>query len=150
MAEIMHFAPRGSGAESTDQVATAPGLGLFPDAYVDTHFAQRRRLPRLFSLVQTTPTRLGLGLDEDTGVVLQGQRFDVVGQGAVTVIDGRPYADDARAGMVVHVLRGGDAFDLAARTPIFSAWRRDYALWSPDDTRGRRVDRSSAWPAPRM
>jgi cyanophycinase len=67
-----------------------PGFGLLGfHTMIDTHFAQRRRLHRLFVAISTNPEYMGLGLDEDTALVVQGHRGAVVGRGGVTFVDGR-------------------------------------------------------------
>lgn len=67
-----------------------PGFGILGfRAVIDTHFAQRRRLQRLFMVVAQNPELLGLGIDEDTALVVQGHRGEVVGRGSVTFVDGR-------------------------------------------------------------
>jgi cyanophycinase len=67
-----------------------PGFGMLGfRAVIDTHFAQRRRLQRLFMVVAQNPELLGLGIDEDTALVVQGHRGEVVGHGSVTFVDGR-------------------------------------------------------------
>ena len=67
-----------------------PGLGLLGfRAMIDTHFAQRRRLHRLFVAIAANPDLMGLGIDEDTAFVVQGHLGQVVGKGGVTFVDGR-------------------------------------------------------------
>lgn len=67
-----------------------PGLGLLGfRAMIDTHFAQRRRLHRLFVAIAANPDLMGLGIDEDTALVVQGHLGRVVGKGGVTFVDGR-------------------------------------------------------------
>ena len=67
-----------------------PGLGLLGhDAIIDTHFSQRRRLQRLFLVVAENPRLFGLGIDEDTALVVNGCVGRVVGAGGVTFVDGR-------------------------------------------------------------
>jgi cyanophycinase len=67
-----------------------PGFGMLGfRAVIDTHFAQRRRLQRLFMVVAQNPELMGLGIDEDTAVVVQGHLGEVVGRGSVTFVDGR-------------------------------------------------------------
>jgi cyanophycinase len=67
-----------------------PGLGLLGfHTMIDTHFAERRRLHRLFMAVARNPELLGLGIDEDTALVVRGCRAEVVGSGGVTFVDGR-------------------------------------------------------------
>jgi cyanophycinase len=67
-----------------------PGLGLLGfHTMIDTHFAERRRLHRLFLAVARNPELLGLGIDEDTALVVRGRLGEVVGAGGVTFVDGR-------------------------------------------------------------
>ncbi|CAN5294306.1 cyanophycinase [soil metagenome] len=67
-----------------------PGLGLLGyDAIIDTHFSQRRRLQRLFLVVASNRQLFGVGLDEDTALVVRGSLGEVVGAGGVTFVDGR-------------------------------------------------------------
>ena len=67
-----------------------PGFGLLGfRAMIDTHFTQRRRLQRLFMVIAQNPETLGLGIDEDTALVVQGHLGQVVGRGSVTFVDGR-------------------------------------------------------------
>ena len=68
----------------------APGLGLLRfSTVVDTHFAQRGRLQRLFRCVAENPELLGLGIDENTALTVCGPLATVVGPGGVTYVDGR-------------------------------------------------------------
>ena len=67
-----------------------PGLGLLGfGAIIDTHFSQRRRLQRLFVVVGQNAQLLGLGIDEDTALIVRGHIGQVVGAGGVTFVDGR-------------------------------------------------------------
>ncbi|HEX8848200.1 MAG TPA: cyanophycinase [Gemmatimonadaceae bacterium] len=74
---------------STD-MHIGPGLGLLGfRAMIDTHFAERRRLHRLFVAIASNPDLMGLGIDEDTALVVEGHLGEVVGKGGVTFVDGR-------------------------------------------------------------
>lgn len=67
-----------------------PGFGLLGfEAIVDTHFSARRRLHRLFSVIASRTHLLGLGIDEDTALVVRDSVGRVVGKGGVTFVDGR-------------------------------------------------------------
>jgi cyanophycinase len=67
-----------------------PGFGLLGfRAVIDTHFTQRRRLQRLFMVIARNADLMGLGIDEDTAMVVSGHRGEVVGRGSVTFVDGR-------------------------------------------------------------
>ena len=67
-----------------------PGLGLLDyKTIIDTHFSQRRRLYRLFVAIAGYPDIMGLGIDEDTAMIVRGEVGKVVGHGGVTFVDGR-------------------------------------------------------------
>ena len=67
-----------------------PGLGLLDfKTIIDTHFSQRRRLYRLFVAIAGYPDIMGLGIDEDTAMIVRGEVATVVGHGGVTFVDGR-------------------------------------------------------------
>lgn len=73
---------------SKGAVDTDIGLGLLSQAVVDQHFSERRRLARLLSTLAIRPDLLGVGIDEDTALVIErGQAIEVIGQGTVTLVD---------------------------------------------------------------
>ena len=71
-------------------VRLAPGLGFVQRAVIDQHFSRRQRLARLLTVVAHHPRLLGIGIDENTALMI-GPRtsVEVIGEGAVTLIDGR-------------------------------------------------------------
>lgn len=102
------------------------GLALLRGVVVDQHFDQRARYGRLMSVIATSPHLLGVGIDEDTAMVVSdGRTFEVRGSGAVFVVDCRHARTDAAdaspgapvlvSGAVVHTLPAGSTFDLAER-----------------------------------
>lgn len=104
-----------------------PGMGLIRGVVVDSHFAQRGRHGRLMAAVSERPDLLGLGIDEDTALALDGDRFEVLGDGCVTVLDAgksqlnnRPGrgtgAPVALSGVTLHSLPAGYGFDLRTRS----------------------------------
>lgn len=120
----------GDATPSRNDVRMSPGMGFLKDAVVDQHFAQRGRVNRLFSAVAQNPQVLGIGVDEDTAIVVEEERrsFRVIGSRTVTVVDGRPMthttasegADDEPLSICdlrVHVLAAGYVFDLTSRCP---------------------------------
>lgn len=73
-----------------DAVSMDIGLGLMPWAVVDQHFSERGRLGRLLSALAQRPDLLGVGIDEDTALVVHPDHgIEVVGAGNVTLVDGR-------------------------------------------------------------
>ena len=96
----------GQGPEvSAAAVRTGPGLGLVPKALIDMHFGERGRLPRLLSAVARNPGQLGVGIDENTAILVEGTGFEVLGTGVASVVD----AQDAT---VVHPAWDGDPITL--------------------------------------
>ena len=118
-----------------DKVTLAPGFGLTNSVVVDQHFRQRDRLGRLLTAVSYNPFLIGLGIDEDTGVLLgPDDTFEVLGTGAVTVVDPSELShssmSSARAGEPVslvdlrlHVLAVGARYDITARKAHTSGTR---------------------------
>jgi cyanophycinase len=124
-----------SGATPKHRMAqVSAGLGLVEGVVVDQHFEQRTRLGRLLALVAQSPGLIGIGLDEDTAAVIDADdRLEVVGRGAVTIIDGSQMATDAFhtrghkpmmvSGAILHSLPAGCRFDLRTRTLLPAAPR---------------------------
>jgi cyanophycinase len=117
----------GDGPEvSAAAVRTGPGLGLVPKALIDMHFGERGRLPRLLSAVAMDLEHLGIGIDENTGILVEGTSFEVIGTGVVTVADAERATVVHAAGdcdpitlfdVGLHLLPAGCVFDLEKRTP---------------------------------
>jgi len=102
------------------------GLGLIRGVVVDQHFDQRARYGRLMSVIATSPHLLGIGIDEDTAIIVADrEEFTVQGSGAVFVVDCRSAVTDAPdaaagapvlvSGATVHSLPAGSTFDLTTR-----------------------------------
>ena len=134
MPETMLVAGASDESPDLDDVNMAPGLGLMPGVVIDSHFAERGRIGRLLAAVAQNPRNLGLGIDEDTAVVVEGARgFHVVGSGAVYVVDGTQISFSSlerrsRGGLSVygvrlHVLRDGEEFEWEDRRPLAPASR---------------------------
>jgi cyanophycinase len=71
-------------------VSLGAGLGFLHKVVVDQHFSERQRLSRLLSVVAQNPYLQGIGIDEDTALVIErGVGIEVIGEGAVTIVDGR-------------------------------------------------------------
>ena len=71
-------------------VGVSTGFGFLEGVIIDQHFSQRRRLSRLLTAVAQNADLMGIGIDEDTALLIEaGKGIEVIGDGAVTVVDGR-------------------------------------------------------------
>jgi cyanophycinase len=71
-------------------IALGAGYGLLTRFVIDQHFSERHRLARLLSVVADNPNLFGMGIDEDTAFLIEQNRaIEVLGSGAVTILDGR-------------------------------------------------------------
>lgn len=108
----------------------APGLGLLEFALIDQHFHQRGRIGRLLCGVAENPSILGIGIDEDTAILVHPDlHFEVLGSNSVTVVDGshikssnvselKPDENLAIANIMLHVLPAGYGFNMPSREVI--------------------------------
>tara|TARA_R110000850_G_scaffold199977_1_gene326162 strand:+ start:70369 stop:71223 length:855 start_codon:yes stop_codon:yes gene_type:complete len=120
----------GSSKESFIKGATKMrrGLSLIPELIIDTHFIQRGRFGRLSEAVARFPERIGIGLAEDTGLIIKnGNKVEVVGSGMVIVFDPGQLTHNNIAilkentpltmtNLITHVLSAGDCYDVDQRT----------------------------------
>lgn len=61
------------------------GFDLLPGCVIDQHFSERRRQPRLFGVIAKHPQLVGIGIDEDTALIVRGRNMEVVGKGRTTI-----------------------------------------------------------------
>jgi cyanophycinase len=129
MSSVMLIGGTNEGSVRRADVSLAPGLGLWRDTVVDTHFNQRGRVSRLMTVFAHNPQVLGIGIDENSAVEVElGVRFTVHGENAVMVFNGHvthssaPRASDdevlALTDALIHVLPKGYGFDLQTHRPI--------------------------------
>ncbi len=110
-------------------VRLGPGMAFLPGVVIDQHFTQRGRLGRILSALAQQPAILGFGIDEDTAIIVNQHQIEVVGSGAVTVLDSGEMThtnidqvlkdeDLALCGIKLHILPHGYGFDLLKHSPI--------------------------------
>ncbi|MEO6051075.1 MAG: cyanophycinase [Pyrinomonadaceae bacterium] len=111
-------------------VRLSPGLGFLKNIIIDQHFSERGRISRLITAVSYNPYNLGIGIDENTAIILDGKGIlEVFGQGSTTIIDGSQITFNEIAevtdneafsicGVQFHVLRDGLVYNYLDRHPI--------------------------------
>jgi cyanophycinase len=109
-------------------VSMYKGLGLIPELIIDTHFIKRGRFGRQSEAVAKFPNLIGIGLAEDTGMIIKnGKDCTVIGSGMAIVFDGSSLTHNNEeileegipmtiANLKVHVLSNSDQFDIKSRS----------------------------------
>jgi cyanophycinase len=113
-----------------NSVRMSPGLGFLKNIIIDQHFTERGRISRLITAVSYNPYNLGIGIDENTAIILDGKGvLEVYGIGSVTIVDGSQitYNEIAEVnefqpfsvcGVQLHILRDGLFYDYLQRHPM--------------------------------
>jgi cyanophycinase len=130
MSETMIIDGESDASGDLEDVDMAPGLGFLAGTIVDSHFAERGRIGRLLGSVAKNPKNIGLGIDENTAIVVGPDGImEVMGEGAVYVVDAirctySNLSDANREGILtaydlkLHVLGSEYRYDLQQRRPI--------------------------------
>ena len=88
------------------------GLGFLKGVGIDQHLLRRNRQFDLIEVIRAKPELLGIGIDENTAIVVQGDRFEVVGQSYAVIYDANATLD---SGGLFYFLAPGDRFNMATR-----------------------------------
>ncbi|MBU2018464.1 MAG: cyanophycinase [Bacteroidetes bacterium] len=109
------------------EIVMDEGFGLLDTAIIDSHFVTRGRFGRLTQAVALHPNCIGIGLGEDTGIlVTNGNEFEVIGSGLVLIFDGNKIEHNnvenlpvgvplSISNLIVHAMAKGDVYSLAER-----------------------------------
>jgi len=127
MSNTMIYHGSSAGALMKGEVKITTGLGFIRDVIFDSHFDKRGRFGRLAQAVASNPSCLGIGLGEDTGLLIsEGNHMEAIGSGLVILIDGHKIRHsniaDLQEGspisiehLIVHILTKGNSFCLRDR-----------------------------------
>ncbi len=131
MSNTMIYQGNASNAHLKGEVKITTGLAFIKDVIIDSHFNKRGRFSRLAQAVAANPSAIGIGLGEDTGVIIRnGSEMEAIGSGAVVIIDGRNIKHNNIAdieegapisveNMIVHIMEKGNCFN--SKTRVFEA-----------------------------
>lgn len=129
MSEVMIVGGEEEESPRKSTLNMSAGLGLIDNTLIDQHFAQRGRIGRLLSGVCQNPEVLGIGIDEDTAIVINDDELTVIGNGSVYFVDGRDirYTNVSEKkqdevfsifNIKLHVLTAGKKMNLLTRVPF--------------------------------
>lgn len=132
MGQIMLVGGENSESHKVGNWMMAPGLGMAHGMIIDQHFAQRGRIGRLLGAVALNPGILGIGIDEDTAIIVEDGNFKVIGKNAVYVVDGHgvSYTNISEASaeqtmsmhdVKLHILAHDEVFDFKSRKAFCSS-----------------------------
>lgn len=106
MSNTMIYEGNATRAHLKGEVKITTGLGFIDDVIIDSHFEKRGRFGRLSQAVATNPSCIGIGLGEDTGMLItEGNTMEAIGSGLVIIIDG-------------HEIRHSNIADIPEGNPI--------------------------------
>jgi cyanophycinase len=89
MGQTMIYEGNATRAHLKGEVKMTTGLGFINSVIIDSHFEKRGRFGRLAQAVATNPSAIGIGLGEDTGMLItDGNKMEAIGSGLVVIIDG--------------------------------------------------------------
>lgn len=123
------------GALLKGEVKITGGLGFINNVIIDTHFVQRGRIGRLMYACASNPINLGIGLGEDTGLLItDGHIMEAIGSGLIILVDGthmrHTNITDVEMGepvsidnLIVHVMSIHDHFDLKTKKLIIDHFK---------------------------
>jgi cyanophycinase len=124
MSQTMIFDGESGEALIKGSVNVTAGIGLVKNLIIDSHFIKRGRFSRLMELISSSPGHIGIGLGEDTGIIIRnGYLIEAIGNGLVVIFNGKfikhsniSYIDKGQAiaveNMHVHVLVDGYGYDI--------------------------------------
>ena len=124
-----------NGALLKGEVKITGGLGFINNVIIDTHFVQRGRICRLLYACASNPINIGIGLGEDTGLLIsEGNNMEAIGSGLIILVDGTQMRNtnltDVEMGepvsienLIVHVMSIGDHFDLKSKRLIIDYYK---------------------------
>jgi cyanophycinase len=131
MSNTMIYQGNASNAHLKGEVKITTGLAFVKDVIIDSHFNKRGRFSRLAQAVASNPSAIGIGLGEDTGVIIKkGYEMEAIGSGAVIIIDGRHIRHNNIAdieegtpisveNIIVHIMEKGNRYN--SKTKVFEA-----------------------------
>ena len=124
MSEKMISGGRNSNVIRKNDLNMGTGLALMPEIIFDSHFIERNRFGRLAEAVALHPDKLGVGLGEDTGVIIrEGNILEIIGSGVVIIFDGsnlrysqydklKNRVPISLSNLTVHILATQDKYDI--------------------------------------
>ncbi|HEX9980383.1 MAG TPA: cyanophycinase [Flavobacterium sp.] len=119
------------------EVKISAGLGLIDDVVFDTHFVKRGRIGRLFQVILTNPTVLGIGLEENTGLLFTNNntKMEAIGPGMAIIIDGRFIRNsnllEIKEGVPLSI--DNLSLQVMSKTDIYDLQTRQMTIITPDD-----------------
>lgn len=127
MSQTMIYEGNAVNAHLKGEVKMTTGLGFINGVIIDSHFNQRGRFSRLAQAVAANPGAIGIGLGEDTGVIVSnGEELYAIGSGSVMIVDGRNIhynniadidfdAPISVENLIVHIMAKGNSYNVRTR-----------------------------------
>jgi cyanophycinase len=130
MGGTMIYDGNATRAHLKGEIKFSTGFDFISNVIIDTHFEKRGRFNRLAQAVAVQPGILGIGLAEDTGMIISsGNHIDVIGSGIITILNGKNISYTnlvdisdrmpiSVENIIVHILSHGEKYDLTTHQPL--------------------------------
>jgi cyanophycinase len=127
------------------EVKMTTGFGLLKNVIIDSHFIKRGRFGRLAQAVASNPSCIGIGLGEDTAVVVtHGNNLEIIGSGLVLIFDGHEIRHNSISdlpdgvpisieNLIVHAMASGDHYNIEKRSFHAAIWQGDKQIQEDND-----------------
>ena len=108
------------------------GFGFLENVGIDQHLLKRNRQFDMFEVLKVYPNMLGIGIDENTGILVQDSKFKVIGESYVAVYDGTRYIPGEKEAVQLapdskefYFLKAGELYDIKKRKVIQTVRKKD-------------------------
>lgn len=127
------FLARGDTKTNTIMIGDhTEGFGYLTNSAIDQHLLVRNRQHDLIEVISQHPHLLGIGIDENTAVLVQGNRMEVLGESFVAIYDHNLWQNNPADSLS---LPNGGKFFLLRRGDVYDVKERNVLRWAGGNTR---------------
>ncbi|RZJ34441.1 MAG: cyanophycinase [Flavobacterium sp.] len=135
--DAMIFEGNSTDALLKGEIRISSGFGLVENVVFDTHFINRGRIGRLFQAVVSNPKLLGIGLEENTGLLFTGNKMEAIGPGMTILIDGRHIRNsnllEIKDGVPISI--DNLTLHVMSKTDVYDLEKHELTIVTPEDCR---------------
>ncbi len=135
--DAMIFEGNSKDALLKGEIRISSGFGLVENVVFDTHFINRGRIGRLFQAVVSNPKLLGIGLEENTGLLFTGNKMEAIGPGMTILVDARHIRNsnllEIKDGVPISI--DNLTLHVMSKTDVYDLEKHELTIVTPEDCR---------------